>query len=62
MGFFTYIRNWRVTNGHYPSSKKDTEQIFIEILKTRVKYKQLALYSLVSAMLKFDDMDVLYMS
>lgn len=38
MGFFTYIRNWRVTHGHYPSSKKDTEQIFIDMLKTRVKY------------------------
>lgn len=38
MGFFTYIRNWRVSNGHYPSSKKDTEQIFIDMLKTRVKY------------------------
>lgn len=34
----TYIRNWRVSNGHYPSSKKDTEQIFIDMLKTRVKY------------------------
>lgn len=38
IGFFTYIRNWRITNGHYPSSKKDTEQIFIDMLKTRVKY------------------------
>lgn len=38
IGFFTYIRNWRVTNGHYPSSKKDTEQIFIDMLKTRVEY------------------------
>jgi transposase-like protein len=38
IGFFTYIRNWRVTNGNYPSSMKDTEQIFIDILKTKVKY------------------------
>ncbi len=38
IGFFTYIRNWRVTHGHYPSSKKDTEKIFIEILNARVKY------------------------
>lgn len=38
IGFFTYIRNWRVTNGNYPSSTKDTEQIFIDILKTKVKY------------------------
>ena len=38
IGFFTYIRNWRVEHGHYPTSKKDTEEIFIEILKTKVNY------------------------
>jgi transposase-like protein len=38
LGFFTYIRNWRVANGNYPSSMKDTEKIFIEILKVRAKY------------------------
>ncbi|MBU3112594.1 hypothetical protein [Clostridium lacusfryxellense] len=38
LGFFTYIRNWRVSNGNYPSSMKDTEQIFIEMLKVRAKY------------------------
>ncbi len=27
IGFFTYIRNWRVTNDNYTSSMKDTEQI-----------------------------------
>ena len=38
IGFFTYIRNWRVKNGKYPNSKKDTEAIFTEILKTKVNY------------------------
>ena len=38
IGFFTYIRNWRVKNGKYPNSKRDTESIFIEILKTKVNY------------------------
>ena len=35
IGFFTYIRNWRTTNGHYPTSQNDAENIFIEILKTK---------------------------
>lgn len=35
VGFFTYLRNYRVDNGNYPSSKKDAEAIFIEILKTK---------------------------
>lgn len=38
MGFFTYIRNWRVANGYYPASLKDAEIIFIEILKAKVNY------------------------
>lgn len=38
IGFFTYIRNWRVKNGKYPNSNKDTEAIFTEILKTKVNY------------------------
>jgi len=38
IGFFTYLRNWKVTNGYYPSSKKDTEKIFIEILQSKIKY------------------------
>ena len=38
IGFFTYIRNWRVTNGYYPSSLKDAEKLFVEILKTKVNF------------------------
>lgn len=38
VGFFTYIRNWRVTNGYYPSSLQDAESIFIEILKGKSNY------------------------
>lgn len=38
IGFFSYIRNWRVKNGRYPNSKKDTEEIFVEILKTKVNF------------------------
>lgn len=35
IGFFTYVRNYTVDNGNYPSSKKDAEKIFIEILKSK---------------------------
>ena len=35
VGFFAYLRNFKVDNGHYPSSKKDAEKIFIEILKSK---------------------------
>lgn len=35
IGFFTYIRNWRTKHGYYPTSQKDAETIFIEILKTK---------------------------
>jgi hypothetical protein len=38
IGFFTYIRNLRVTNDYYPSSSKDAEKIFIDILKSKVNY------------------------
>lgn len=38
VGFFTYIRNWRVEHGRYPNSQKDTESIFIEILRSKVNY------------------------
>ena len=38
IGFFTYIRNWRVKNGRYPNSQKDAEEIFVEILKSRANY------------------------
>lgn len=35
IGYFTYIRNWRVEHVHYPTSKANAEAIFIEILKTK---------------------------
>lgn len=38
IGFYTYIRNWNVTNGYYPSSHTDAEQIFIDILKGKTTY------------------------
>lgn len=38
IGYFTYKRNWKVTNGHYPSSRKDAEKIFTEILKSKVGF------------------------
>lgn len=36
--FFNYIRNWKVKNGHYPSSQRDVESIFEEILTKKVNY------------------------
>lgn len=36
--FFNYLRNYKVRNGNYPSSKKDVEKIFIEILTQKVNY------------------------
>lgn len=36
IGHFTFTRNWRVDNGHYPTSKRDAEKIFVEILKSKV--------------------------
>ena len=36
--FFNYIRNWKVKNGRYPSSQKDIESIFEEILTKKVNY------------------------
>lgn len=38
IGFYTFMRNWRVKNGHYPSSKSDAENIFIDILKAKKNY------------------------
>mgnify|MGYP000885370884 FL=1 len=38
IGFFTYLKNWKVRFKRYPSSKKDIEQIFEEILTTKVNY------------------------
>lgn len=36
--FFNYIRNFKVKNGNYPTSKKDIEKIFIEIITQKVNY------------------------
>lgn len=36
--FFNYIRNYKVRNDNYSSSKKDVEKIFIEILTQKVNY------------------------
>ena len=38
VGYFTYIKNWTITHGHYPSSSKDAEMIFEDILKLKVNY------------------------
>lgn len=38
IGFYTYLRNWKVSNGHYPSSLTDAESIFIDILKGKTNY------------------------
>lgn len=35
ISFFTYIHNWRVHNGYFPTSQTDVGNIFIEILKTK---------------------------
>ena len=36
--FFNYIRNWKIKNEHYPSSQRDVESIFEEILTKKVNY------------------------
>ena len=38
IGFYTFVRNWRVANGHYPSSNKDAQAIFVDILKGKTTY------------------------
>ena len=38
VGYFTYVKNWTVKHGHYPSSGKDAVNIFEEILKAKVNY------------------------
>lgn len=38
IGYFTYIRNWRIEHGHYPSSKADTLTIFEELLKAKSNF------------------------
>ncbi len=35
IGAFSYIHNWRVRNGHYPTSQKDAEEIFVELICNR---------------------------
>jgi len=40
IGFFTYMRNWRIDHGRCPFSRKDIESIFIEILKSRINYSK----------------------
>jgi transposase-like protein len=36
IGFFAFKWNWNVDNGHYPTSRKDAEKIFVEVLKAKV--------------------------
>lgn len=38
VGFYAYMRNWKADHGTYPSSRKDAEAIFIEIIKAKVRY------------------------
>ncbi len=40
LGFFTYMRNWRIDHGRCPFSRKDIESIFIEIIKSRISYSK----------------------
>ncbi len=38
VGFFTFVKNWTVEHGVKPTSSKDAEMIFIEILKLKANY------------------------
>lgn len=38
IGFFTYIRNWRVKYGKYPSSMVDAELILREVIRSRINF------------------------
>lgn len=38
VGFYTYLRNWSITNGHEPRSHRDAETILVEILKRKTTY------------------------
>jgi transposase-like protein len=38
VGFYTFIRNWKVSHNHYPTSKKDAERILIDILRGHTSY------------------------
>lgn len=40
LGFFTYMRNWRIDHGRCPFSRNDIESIFIEIIKSRINYSK----------------------
>lgn len=33
MGYFCFIRNWKVVNGHYPKSKTEAEELLMTILQ-----------------------------
>ena len=38
IGYFTYVKNWTADHGHYPSSTKDAESIFLDILTIRENF------------------------
>ncbi len=38
VGFYTYLRNWSITNGHEPRSHRDAETVLVEILKGKTTY------------------------
>ncbi|PKM68508.1 MAG: hypothetical protein CVU95_02575 [Firmicutes bacterium HGW-Firmicutes-2] len=40
LGFFTYMRNWRIDHGRCPLSKNDIESIFIDIIKSGINYSK----------------------
>ena len=38
IGSHVFIHNWKISNGHYPTSNKDAENILISILKNKINY------------------------
>jgi len=38
IGYFTYVKNWKVDNGRYLLSRKDAKDILVEILKNQGTY------------------------
>ena len=38
IGAYAFIHNWKISNGHYPTSNKDAETILISILNNKVNY------------------------
>ena len=38
IGFFNYVQNWAADHGAKPSSEKDAEEIFIDVLKAKGRY------------------------